>query len=114
MVILKIKTMRKLAVYNNDVLAGILEEKSSGHGYVFRYDSLYLKEESVPISLTLPIRSEAFESESLFPFFANMVPEGANRRLVCRNLRIDEADLFGLLCAMAGKDFIGAVNVRKI
>ena len=47
------------------------------------------------------------------PFFTNMLPEGANRRGICRSLRIDENDFFGLLIAMADKDFIGAVQVRK-
>ena len=42
-----------------------------------------------------------------------MLPEGANRRSICRSLRIDENDFFGLLIAMADKDFIGAVQVRK-
>jgi len=41
-------------------------------------------------------------------------PEGANRRVICRSLRIDENDFFGLLEAMADKDFIGAVNIRRI
>ena len=48
------------------------------------------------------------------PFFSNMVPEGANRRVICRSLRIDENDFFGILEAMADKDFIGAVNIRRI
>ena len=43
-----------------------------------------------------------------------MLPEGANRRAICRSLKIDENDYFGLLDAMAGKDFIGAVNIRRI
>ena len=53
------------------------------------------------------------EEPYLFPFFTNMLPEGANRRSICRSLRIDENDFFGLLIAMADKDFIGAVQVRK-
>jgi serine/threonine-protein kinase HipA len=43
-----------------------------------------------------------------------MLPEGGNRRVICRSLHIDETDYFGLLMAMADKDFIGAVEVRKI
>ena len=67
-----------------------------------------------PISATLPKRIDAFYSEHLFPFFSNMIPEGANRRVICRALKIDEKDFFGLLEAMADRDFIGAVNVRKM
>ncbi len=36
--------------------------------------------------------TEAFESDRLFPFFTNMLPEGANRSVICRSLRIDEND----------------------
>ena len=43
-----------------------------------------------------------------------MLPEGSNRRVICGAQRIDEDDSFGLLTAMAGKDFIGAINVRRI
>ena len=42
-----------------------------------------------------------------------MLPEGANRKIICRSLRIDENDFFGMLTAMADKDFIGAVQIRK-
>ncbi len=104
--------MRTLAVYNNDVQAGILTENAPGHGYVFQYLDSYITSGGNAISLTLPIQREAFKSEHLFPFFSNMVPEGANRRIICRSKRIDEDDLFGLLTAMAGKDTIGAVNLR--
>ena len=32
----------------------------------------------------------AYEAESMFPFFTNLLPEGANRKVVCREKRIDE------------------------
>lgn len=67
-----------------------------------------------PISVSFPKRKEAYESARLFPFFSNMLPEGANRRIICRSSRIDEKDYFGLLTAMAGMDFIGAVHVKRI
>ena len=106
--------MRKLAVYYNDIEAGILTEEHPEVGYTFQYEEEYLNSEMPPISATLPKRKTAYNSEHLFPFFSNMLPEGANRRVICRTLRIDETDFFGLLEAMADKDFIGAVNVRRI
>lgn len=106
--------MRSLAVYNNDILAGILTEDVPGRGYVFSYEESYLVSGGNPVSFTLPLRREPYESEALFPFFSNMIPEGANRRMICRANRIDEEDLFGVLTAMAGKDTIGSVNVRRI
>ena len=84
--------MRKLAVYYNDIEAGVLTEKYPGADYTFQYAEAYLKSRTPPISTTLPKQSTAFNSEYLFPFFSNMVPEGANRRVICRSLRIDEND----------------------
>ena len=106
--------MKQLEVYYNDVRAGILSEQNPGTGYSFQYDEEYLNSTLPPISATLPKKVTAYSSDHLFPFFSNMLPEGANRRVICRNLKIDENDFFGLLEAMADRDFIGAVNVRRI
>ncbi|MBP3256670.1 MAG: HipA N-terminal domain-containing protein [Bacteroidales bacterium] len=106
--------MRQLAVYQNHFLAGILTERNPGRGYVFEYDRNYLASGGNPISVTLPLRSEPFEADALFPFFENMIPEGANRRLFCRSRRIDENDYFGILSALAGKDVIGSVSLRQV
>ena len=106
--------MRQLGVYNNDILAGVLTELAPGKGYIFAYDPAYLVSGSMPVSVTLPLQSAPYESENLFPFFVNLLPEGANRTVICRKFRIDEEDLFGLLTVMSGRDFIGAVNVRAI
>ncbi len=104
--------MKQLYVYFNAIKAGVLTEINPGAGYIFKYDPDYLSSGLPPISATLPKQEDAFESDSLFPFFSNMIPEGANRGVICRTLRIDEKDYFGILSAMADKDFIGAVNIR--
>lgn len=106
--------MRQLNVYNNEIKAGVLTELHQGRGYIFRYDDEYFASTLPPISLTLPKKKQQYESESMFPFFTNMLPEGGNRREICRYYRLDERDFFGLLTIMADKDFIGAVQVRKI
>lgn len=104
--------MRKLDVYSNDTKAGTLTETVPGRGYTFVYCPEYLASELPPISVRMPKRTEPYESEELFPVFANAIPEGGNRRIVCRDLKIDETDLFGILAAFANQDFIGAMNVR--
>lgn len=106
--------MRQLDVYYNNARAGVLTEHHPGNGYEFRYDSAYLLSGGKSISVTLPRTREIFKSADLFPFFTNMLPEGSNRSIICRHLRIDEEDFFGILSAMAGKDFIGAVHVKNI
>ena len=106
--------MKQLEVYFNDIKAGILSEHHPGTGYSFQYDEEYLKSAMPPISATLPKKVTAYSSEHLFPFFSNMLPEGTNRCVICRVLKIDENDFFGLLETMADRDFTRAVNVRRI
>ena len=104
--------MRQLNVYVNDRKAGVLTEMHPGSGYSFRYDPDYLSSDAPPVSLSLSKKNPVYESSSLFPFFANMLPEGANRKVICRAFRIDEHDLFGILSVMAGRDFIGGVHIK--
>ena len=105
--------MRQLEVYVNNMRAGLLVENQPGESYSFRYDPEYLSSDAPSISVSLSKRKDVYESSVLFPFFANMLPEGSNRKVICRANRIDEKDLFGLLSAMAGRDFIGGVHVRS-
>ena len=104
--------MRQVDVYVNDRKAGVLTEMHPGTGYSFKYDPEYLLSDAPSVSVSLSKKNVSYESASLFPFFANMLPEGANRKVICRTLRIDEHDLFGILTAMAGKDFIGGVHIK--
>jgi serine/threonine-protein kinase HipA len=67
-----------------------------------------------PISLAFPKRREEYVCDELFPFFFNMLSEGANKALQCKTLKIDENDSFGLLMATASHDTIGAITLRKI
>ncbi len=102
--------MRRGKVYNRQRLAGVIEELDDGR-YRFTYDPEYLADESTePISLTMPKRRQSYVSDHLFSFFYGLLSEGANRRLQCRLLGIDEDDAFGLLLATAG-DTIGSVSV---
>ena len=106
--------MRQLDVYVNKRKAGVLIEQSPGKSYRFRYDEAYLASDYPSISVTLSKKQESYESPTLFPFFMNMLPEGANRKVVCRTSRVDESDFFGLLATMAGKDFIGGVHIETV
>lgn len=104
--------MRQLRIYNNNVFAGILLE-TDDRNYEFTYDFDYVNSSAPCISLTLPKQNETFHSEYLFPFFANLLPEGANKRFICRRHHIDEADDMGLLIFFSGKDFIGSITVEN-
>lgn len=106
--------MRVAEVFTNGVLAGTLSETDEGK-YIFKYDNAYLLDSrNRAISLSLPKRKEAFIADELFPFFYNMLSEGANKALQCMTLKIDENDAFGLLLATADNDTIGAITVKKL
>jgi serine/threonine-protein kinase HipA len=106
--------MRVAKVFTNGVLAGTLSETDDGK-YIFKYDDAYLLDSrNRAISLSLPKRKEAFVADELFPFFYNMLSEGANKALQCMTLKIDENDAFGLLLATADNDTIGAITVKKL
>lgn len=89
----------------------MLEESDSG--YLFTYNENYLgQRDAVPVSLTLPLRREAFTSKELFPFFEGLNPEGWLFELNSRLLKIDPNDDFGMLLA-TGMDCIGSVSVIR-
>jgi serine/threonine-protein kinase HipA len=106
--------MKRANVCVNERIAGTLIKTDSGT-YIFRYDDVYFADSNAPaISLTLPKTEREFRSETLFPFFFNMLSEGANKEVQLQQYKIDEDDYFGLLLATAGYDTIGAVTVKEI
>ena len=62
----------------------------------------------------MPVREEPYKSDYLFPYFFNMLSEGANRKTQSMLLHIDEDDDFGILLATAQVDTIGAVTIKPI
>ena len=106
--------MRRALVLVNKIVAGTLTETDDIH-YIFKYDNEYLiNHEFRAISLAFPKRKEEYVSDELFPFFYNMLSEGANKATQCKTLKIDESDSFGLLLATAKHDTIGAITVEEI
>ncbi|MBO4574741.1 MAG: HipA N-terminal domain-containing protein [Bacteroidales bacterium] len=102
--------MRQCKVLVKDREAGLLIETDS-HSYNFVYCEGY---DGEPVCLAMPVRQEPYSSENLFPFFFNLLSEGANREMQSRLLHVDENDDFGILLATAQTDTIGAVTVKPI
>lgn len=106
--------MRQAYVFSNKQFMGILTEENR-QSYVFRYEDNWFRDAQKPaVSLTMPKTKQEYRSEHLFPFFVNMLSEGANKELQCRHLRIDENDSFGLLLATAQWETIGAITVKPM
>jgi HipA-like protein len=105
--------MRKAEILYKEAEAGVLTQQDDGT-FIFRYhDSWMADNTKMGISLTLPKTQQEYHSKYLFPFFYNMLPEGSNKQVVCKHLRIDSDDYFGLLMTTAKTDTIGAVRVIK-
>lgn len=103
--------MRKAKVLYQDKWAGILTEDEEG--YHFQYEQSYLLAENIPVSLTLPLQKEPFQSNALFPFFDGLIPEGWILDIVEKNWKVNEKDRMGILL-VACKDCIGAVSIEPI
>jgi serine/threonine-protein kinase HipA len=105
--------MRRIAnVYMKTQLAGKLQETEQG--YTFEYLKEYLiDKEAQAVSLTLPLRSEVYQSNILFPFFDGLIPEGWLLDIAERNWKLNQKDRMGLLLACC-KDCIGAVSIEQL
>ena len=102
--------MRTADVYLFGQLTGTLTEDDNG-AFRFQYDAQYLQDSlAVAISLTLPLRHEAYVSDTLFPFFDGLIPEGWLLDIAKRNWKLDGRDRMGLLLACCSST-IGAVSV---
>lgn len=105
--------MRKVEVYYGNIYAGQLTELAKG-SYEFAYDETYLADKSLPpVSVNLPKTQQVYHAEQIFPIFTNMLPEGANRRALCRARKVDEQDFFGMLEMICGMDAIGKFVLKK-
>ena len=102
--------LRRGEVFVQGSYAGMVEETEDG--YSFAYDSGYLEANGPAVSLTIPLQEEPFFSETLFPFFDGLIPEGWLLSVVTKNWKLDPEDRFGLLLVSC-EDSIGDVSVKN-
>lgn len=103
---------RKADIYVHETKAGVLEETETG--YRFQYESTYVSQKNAePVSLTLPLQQESYESRILFPFFDGLIPEGWLLDVVEDTWKVNSKDRMGLLLVSC-RDTIGHVSVREV
>jgi serine/threonine-protein kinase HipA len=106
--------MRKAFVFHNKEKSGELIENDD-RTFLFKYDETYFVDpHKKAISLTLPKTQREYYAPVLFPFFFNLIAEGANLSLQGHYLKIDKQDYFGILCATSQFDTIGSITVKLI
>jgi serine/threonine-protein kinase HipA len=104
--------MQRAIVTIYDQPVGWLEETEDG--YRFQYDPVYVAGgQAYAVSLTLPLRTAAFHSRTMFPFFDGLIPEGWLLDIAERNFKLNPRDRMGLLIKCC-RDCIGAVGVIPI
>ncbi len=102
--------MRKANIFYKDILAGVLTETDDGE-YIFKYSDDYVTNHQEQfIAFTMPVKSEPYVSNRLFPFFDGLIPEGWLLNIASKNWKINLNDKMGLLLACC-QNCIGAVSV---
>lgn len=65
-----------------------------------------------PLSITMPLSQDKYPSEIVYPWFHNLLPEGAALQTVANILKVVETDVFGAL-ARIGHDVPGGIEIRR-
>jgi serine/threonine-protein kinase HipA len=101
--------MRKAEIYQQGVLAGLLEEIDRSH-YRFAYVGGYRGE---PISLTLPLLEQPYEFNGFPAVFEGLLPEGLQLEALLRIHKVDKGDLFQQVL-IVGADVVGSLTIREV
>ncbi len=96
-------------VYFKNLKAGIIEQTHTGYRFTYHPDYLNMTD-PIPISQTLPLQPEPFDSNTMFPFFDGLIPEGWLLDVATETWKIDPRDRMKLLLTVC-QDCVGAVKV---
>jgi len=100
---------RTLDVYLFNDLVGHLIQDDGGQ-MVFEYTESWLdKPGATPLSQSLPLRRERFKRNECRGFFAGILPEQSQRKIIARNLGISERNDYAMLERIGG-ECAGAVT----
>ena len=94
---------------NNQLVGRLLKEP--GGAISFGYDARWLSSDSaVPVSLSLPLREDAFKGGPVVAVFENLLPDSAVlRRRVAEKVGAKGTDAYSLLWQI-GRDCVGALQ----
>ncbi|WP_395753716.1 type II toxin-antitoxin system HipA family toxin [Prosthecobacter sp.] len=99
-----------LRVLLNNRHVGLLS-KTSGGAISFRYAASWLeRERAIPVSLSLPLREDAYSGAAVTAFFENLLPDSETlRRRVAEKVGAEGTDSYSLLSRI-GRDCVGALQ----
>jgi serine/threonine-protein kinase HipA len=103
---------RALSVWWDEALVGTLRVDRYGD-MTFVYASTWLADSSrLPLSISLPKRPEPFKRRECRPFFAGLLPEDVQRRIIEKTLHISKQNDFQLLETLGG-EVAGALTLWR-
>jgi serine/threonine-protein kinase HipA len=101
--------MNALDVYFHADCVGRLE-RLSGARLRFGYDPDWARNGHTPISLSLPLRTEAYDDEDCRPFFSGLLPEGEFLKSIARRFHVSAGNAFAVLAEIGG-ECAGAISL---
>ncbi|MCG8617094.1 MAG: HipA N-terminal domain-containing protein [Desulfobacterales bacterium] len=102
----------KLNVFVNQIKAGALWLDSQRR-FCFQYDKTWMTSSAGHrLSVSLPLREEAYQADESYAYFTNLLPEGKILNVISRRLQIPVSNPFELLKAVGG-DCAGAVSLYE-
>lgn len=104
------KTYPRLSVYQNGEIVGYLSKQPSGAVEFIYADEWLLNERAYPVSLSLPLREDAFKGAPVVAVFENLLPDSESlRSRVAEKVGADGTDAYSLLTQI-GRDCVGALQ----
>jgi serine/threonine-protein kinase HipA len=105
------KPINRLNVLLNGMLVGQLTKLSTG-ALAFQYDVAWLSLPGArPLSLSLPLRQDPYQSDQVYNFFDNLLPDSDRTRAkIQARFQIPSRQPFDLL-AVIGADCVGAIQL---
>jgi len=98
-----------LDVYLHEAKVGRLTRDDAGQ-LAFRYDATYLAKGRRPISVSMPLREDAYLDPVARPYFSGLLPDERARARLASALGVSEGNAFGLL-EIIGGECAGALSL---
>lgn len=107
------KSLQALNIFLNGLPIGTLSYKAK-RNLIFTYQTEWLnRQNSFPISRSLPLREESYEGGPVFAYFDNLLPDGISiRQRMAARMHAKSDQVFDLL-EVVGRDCVGALQFIK-
>ena len=106
----KNRTHPRLSVFQNGEIVGYLSKQPSGAIEFIYADEWLSNDRAYPVSLSMPLREDAYKGAPVVAVFENLLPDSESlRSRVAEKVGADGTDAYSLL-AQIGRDCVGALQ----